>query len=123
MIDEALKVITSTQIGTLATLLEDGAPYSTPITYTFADGVFSWSSSPDAVHSKNIARDARVSLSIFEPGDNPHAVYITSTAHTTGETSYNEQWGQTLEKYLLSIGEADNEHSMPGRFYYKEKAA
>lgn len=119
---EALAVIDSTRVGTLATLREDGSPYVTPITYTFVDGLFVWLSAPDAEHSLNIARDPRVSLSIVENTEQ-RAVYINTTAEATGQTTFNEAWQQELEKYQLALGKLDIKKSTEGRFYFKGAAS
>jgi hypothetical protein len=120
MNEEVQQVIDSTPTGVLATLLESGAPYATPITYTFKDGRFTWNSSPDAVHSKNIVRDGRVSLSIVEPVENgARAVYVNTIARATDETSYNEQWNQNLQVFEMNLGQLDTDHSTPGRFYFR----
>lgn len=120
MNEEVRAVIESTHTGVLATLCEDGSPYATPITYTFDSGRFTWKSSPDAVHSKNIERDGRVSLSIVENADSKvRAVYVNNEAVATGETSFEEKWQQHLAEYAVELGTYDATHSTPGRFYFR----
>ena len=68
----------------LGTVQPDGSPRVSPVYFT-ADGAdtFFWVSSPLAQHSRNIARDPRVELVIFDstrpPGETA-AVYVTATA-------------------------------------------
>ena len=68
----------------LGTVQPDGSPRVSPVYFT-ADGAdtFFWVSSRLAQHSRNIARDPRVELVIFDstrpPGETA-AVYVTATA-------------------------------------------
>lgn len=120
MNEEALEVIASTRFATIATLAADGAPYATPITYQFKDGRFTWNSSPDSVHSQNIVRDGRASLSIIEDGvDDIRAVYINGKSHATSETSFDEKWSQNLQVFEMYLGELDSDKSTPSRFYFR----
>jgi general stress protein 26 len=119
MIDEALQTIVSTSLLTLATLNADGSPWVTPVGFTLKDGIFSWWSAADAVHSQNIERDDRVALSIVENSDdNKRAVYVRTHAKATGQTKVNEEWHQTLAEYQANLGELNTETSTPGRFHF-----
>jgi len=120
MTEEALAVITSSSTGTLATLCEDGSPYTTPLKYTFKDGRFTWKSAPEAVHSMNIIRDGRASFCIVEDvANNVRAVYINGRAFATGEASFNEEWQTNLADYSIELGALDTTKSTPGRFYFQ----
>ena len=124
MRDAALEVIASTKIGTLATLCEDGAPYSTPVTYSFDGKRFTWKSSPDAVHSINLERDKRASFTIVEKSDGKaRAVYVNGSAVATGEVTFEEKWQTTLAEYEVVLGELDTQKTTPGRFYFQGDAA
>ncbi len=116
MNDEAVEIIGATMFAVLATSNEDGSPYATPVTYTFNDGILSWRSQTEAVHSQNIARDGRVSLVILEGG---RAVYINSVARATGEMSFDERWQKDLAHYEVPTGALDEEKSQPGRLYFR----
>jgi Pyridoxamine 5'-phosphate oxidase len=69
----------------LGTADEQGRPWTTPV-YFGHEGyaAFSWVSSPDARHSRNVAARPEVSLVVFDstvPIGGGQAVYMTATAH------------------------------------------
>jgi nitroimidazol reductase NimA-like FMN-containing flavoprotein (pyridoxamine 5'-phosphate oxidase superfamily) len=70
---------------TLGTADAEGRPWVAPVFYT-ADGYadFYWVSSPDAVHSRNLAVRPEVSLVVFDsraPLGAAEAVYMSARAH------------------------------------------
>ena len=82
--DRVRTVLESNRYLVLGTVQPDGSPRVSPVYFT-ADGAdtFFWVSSPGAQHSRNIARDPRVELVVFDssllPGETA-AVYVTATA-------------------------------------------
>jgi uncharacterized protein YhbP (UPF0306 family) len=82
--DLARSVITANVYLTLGTADPSGTPWVSPVFYTawnFTD--FYWVSSPDALHSRNIARRSSVSIAIFDshsPVGQAEAVYLTAEA-------------------------------------------
>ena len=82
--DRVIDVLRANRYLVLGTVQPDGSPRVSPVYFT-ADGAdtFFWVSSPLAQHSRNIARDPRVELVIFDstrpPGETA-AVYVTATA-------------------------------------------
>ena len=65
-------------LATLATVNADGTPWSTPL-HVASDGEYVyWFSKESTVHSQNIARDPRVSLTLFSPDESrgPKGVYV-----------------------------------------------
>ena len=65
-------------LATLATVNADGTPWSTPL-HVASDGEYIyWFSKESTVHSQNIARDPRVSLTLFSPDEShgPKGVYV-----------------------------------------------
>jgi nitroimidazol reductase NimA-like FMN-containing flavoprotein (pyridoxamine 5'-phosphate oxidase superfamily) len=82
--ETARKVIDDNVYLALGTASPSGVPWVSPVYYTpdrYTD--FYWISSPDALHSRNIAQRADVSLAIYDshaPIGGAEAVYITATA-------------------------------------------
>lgn len=82
--DRVRDVLDANRYLVLGTVQPDGSPRVSPVYFT-ADGAdtFFWVSWPLAQHSRNIARDSRVELVVFDssrpPGETA-AVYVTGTA-------------------------------------------
>jgi|SRR4051794_18628630 nitroimidazol reductase NimA-like FMN-containing flavoprotein (pyridoxamine 5'-phosphate oxidase superfamily) len=80
----AATVIEANKYLTLATVDADGLPWVSPVYFT-PDGHtdFYWASSPDAVHSHNLAVQPEVSIAIFDssvPIGGASAVYVRARA-------------------------------------------
>lgn len=74
-------------LGHLATVNEDGSPWSTPLhLVTDGDAVY-WFSSSSTVHSANIARSNKVMLSLFAPdtSQGPTGVYVQGEAEQVSD--------------------------------------
>ncbi|MET8776936.1 DUF2470 domain-containing protein [Nocardia sp. NPDC004654] len=65
--EEARTVAAATNIATLASLSEDGSPWASFVTYGLLDGAPVLCVSRMAEHGRNLAGDARASLSIVAP--------------------------------------------------------
>jgi len=79
MTDDAQAVLDQNILGHLATVNEDGSPWSTPL-HLVSDGeALYWFSKADKVHSQNLVRDPRASVSIFSPDESrgPSGVYVS----------------------------------------------
>ena len=82
MTEQAQAIFDQNVLGTLATVNEDGSPWASPLhVVTDGEAVY-WFSKDATVHSQNIARDSRVSLSLFSPDESkgPKGVYINGRA-------------------------------------------
>lgn len=120
MKDDALKVLSNAKLGTLATINEDGSPWSTPVQLSFRDGAIVWYSGIDAAHSQNLVRDNRVSITIVELNEGPSkAVFVSSRVKISDKTSYNEQYQKTMTEYFVPLGELDESKSEPNRYYFQ----
>lgn len=64
------RVVASTALGHLATLLPDGAPHSVPVWVDPEGEHIAIMTGPDSVKARNLRRDPRVALSLT-PADNP----------------------------------------------------
>jgi nitroimidazol reductase NimA-like FMN-containing flavoprotein (pyridoxamine 5'-phosphate oxidase superfamily) len=63
----AREVIDANKYMTLATADESGRPWASPVYYTpEGHDVFYWASSPDSVHSRNLAQRPELSIVIFD---------------------------------------------------------
>jgi nitroimidazol reductase NimA-like FMN-containing flavoprotein (pyridoxamine 5'-phosphate oxidase superfamily) len=80
----ATAVIETNKYLTLGTVGADGLPWVTPVYFTPAGhDTFYWASSPDALHSVNIAANPDVSIAIFDssvPIGGASAVYFRAQA-------------------------------------------
>ena len=82
MPDGTREILNENILGTVATVNEDGSPWSTPVHVFSDDEAVYWFSFEDKVHSLNINRDPRVSLTLFSPDTSrgPKGVYINGCA-------------------------------------------
>lgn len=126
MKDDALNVLINAKIATLATVNSDGSPWSTPVQISFRDGAIVWHSGIDAVHSENLARDNRISITVLEMNEGASkAVFISSFVNPAKGAAFNEQYQKTMAEYSAPLGELDEARSAPNRYYfsYSEGAA
>lgn len=82
MTEQAQQVFAENVLATLATVHADGTPWSTPV-HVATDGEYVyWLSKESTLHSQNIARDARVSLTLFSTDESrgPKGVYVNGKA-------------------------------------------
>ena len=77
-------VIATNKYLTLATLDGDGVPWVSPVFFSPDGGTrFLWASSPDSLHSRNVAANAEVSLVVYDssvPIGGARAVYVRAEA-------------------------------------------
>lgn len=65
----------------IATVNEDGSPHDSPVFMAFDDELRAfWASNQDSQHSRNIARDGRVFLVIFDSRQGHGGLYISAHA-------------------------------------------
>lgn len=87
-VENAKALFRTNILGNLATVNEDGSPRSTPLHLVADEEAVYWFSSENTVHSRNIARDERVSVTLFSPDESqgPTGVYLHGPAEkVTGE--------------------------------------
>lgn len=129
---ENIKTILSANIvGTLATINIDGSPWATPVHILADDEAVYWYSQASQQHSQNIARDPRVSLSLWARVDGTVGAYIQGTAallegelaeHAfsiarTPDGSLPSVFENT-SAYRLSIGQINSGKSSEKRWYF-----
>ena len=91
--NEEVKVILSENlVGAIATINDDGTPWVSPVHIVSDDTAVYWFSMEDKQHSQNVARDPRVSLSLFSPdlSRGPKGVYINGNAEILDVTATTE---------------------------------
>jgi len=103
----ARTIVHSNLFMTVATADATGRPWASPVYYASANyAEFLWVSSPDALHSRNLATRPEVSIVVFDSraqiGEG-QAVYITAVAA--------ELTGTDLERWILDPGD----HPIHGR--------
>lgn len=69
------RVLDSTAVAHLATVLPDGAPHSIPLWVTTVGERIAFLTGPNSQKARNLRRDPRVALSLAPP-DNPHEPVI-----------------------------------------------
>lgn len=78
MPEEARVIVNNNLVGSIATINEDGSPWVTPVHIVADETSVYWFSKETVQHSINVARDPRVSLTLFSPdlSRGPKGVYI-----------------------------------------------
>lgn len=120
-------------IGSVATLNEDGSPWVTPVHIFADDEAAYWFSMEDKQHSQNVARDPRVSLTLFSSdlSHGPKGVYLNGSAEKLNEEE-TEQAKQLVEArigkipanfasataYKLKIGQLNSSKSAGDCWYF-----
>jgi general stress protein 26 len=87
---------------TIATVCDDGSPWNSPVSASFdTDLNFYWGSSRENIHSKNISRDSRVFVVIYDstaPEGTGEGVYMSGEATELGPEEHNP----SVTKYKFS---------------------
>lgn len=120
-------------LASLATINDDGSPRSTPL-HVVTDGrAVYWFSPADKVHSHNLQRDARASVSLFSPDESEglKGVYISGRAAPVPVqdrerviTLYTERVGHfpppfvAWTAYALPVGTLDEQKSTGNCWYF-----
>ena len=81
-VEDARAILAENILGTIATVNDDGSPWSSSVHIFSDDKAVYWFSYEDKIHSINIERDPRVSLTLFSPDESrgPKGIYINGTA-------------------------------------------
>lgn len=133
MKSDIIPIISSVDVGSLASINEDGSPWSTPLHIAVGDEVVVWLTSDKTQHGINIDRDNRVSIALWSDTEveNVKGVYIQTVAEkVTGSQEmaarqlYTERFGKIPEKFLAAetyiapLGDIDEAKSRGGRIYF-----
>jgi nitroimidazol reductase NimA-like FMN-containing flavoprotein (pyridoxamine 5'-phosphate oxidase superfamily) len=97
MPEEAKTILKDNLVGAIATLNEDGSPWVTPVHIVSDDEAVYWFSKETVQHSLNVARNPKVSLTLFSPdlSKGPKGIYIN------GEVEQLDVEATTEAKKLL----------------------
>ena len=80
----ATAILKSIHYITIATVCEDGSPWNSPVSASVdAELNFTWGSNADNIHSRNINRDGRAFVVIFDstaPEGTGEGIYMTGNA-------------------------------------------
>ena len=133
MTEQAELVFDENVIGTIATVNEDGSPWSSPL-HMVTDGEYVyWFSKETTTHSQNIARDNRVSISLVssDMSKGPKGVYVNGRAEVlSGDDDIRarrvaiKRLGSlppvfdTAAAYRLSLGRYSDEKSTGNCWYF-----
>lgn len=133
MSEEAKQLFNENILATLATINEDGSPWSTPLHVIADDSAVYWFSKEAATHSKNIVREPRVSISLFSPDESqgPKGIYVNGVAEqlddggrATAYALFEQRLGsvpavfETARAYRLPIGVLDPSKSSKNCWYF-----
>jgi len=133
MNDEARTILNENLVGAVATINEDGSPWISPVHIFSDEEAVYWFSNEDRQHSENVARDPRVSLTLFSPDASrgPKGVYINGTvtkldvdATTEAKKLIEAKIGKMIpvfEKataYRLPIGQFNSSKSSGNCWYF-----
>lgn len=133
MKNDILPIINSVQVGSLATINEDGSPWSTPLHFAIDEDRVVWLSADNMQHSTNIERDPRVSIVIWSDTEveNVKGLYIQSKAskvtgidEVAARQLYAARFGGIPEKfvpastYVAPLGDINTTKTRGGRLYF-----
>jgi len=133
MNEQAREILKENILGTIATINEDGSPWGSPVHIFSNDEAVYWFSYEDKIHSINIGRDPRVSLTLFSPDESrgPKGIYINGTATklddkatTTAKQLMVAKIGkiptyfEQATGYKLSIGQLNSSKSTGNCWYF-----
>ena len=112
-IERVRKLIKTAKHVALATVNADGSPHNSPVFAAFDDGLqLVWASSPEARHSKNIARSGQVFVVVFDALGDGGGLYVQARA---AEVSPDDM-PQALETFNVARERLLREKLAPGYF-------
>lgn len=134
MKSDILPIVQTTLVGSVATVNPDGSPWSTPLHLAFGDDVVVWLSDASTQHSENIARDPRVSITIWagDSVENVKGVYVQSTARlvegveeVAARQIYAARFGGKIPEkfvpsatYVAQLGDINTTKTRGGRLHF-----
>jgi len=133
MNEEARIILQENILGTVATLNEDGSPWSSPVHVFSDEEAVYWFSQDNAQHSINVEKDPRVSLTLFSPDTSrgPKGIYISGPVSKLGVEETTKAKNLMVEKigkiptfyeqataYMLPIGVFNSSKSFGNCWYF-----
>ena len=93
------KFLSGRHVAVLVTNGIDGHPVPTPIWYLYRDGTFYFRTERDAIKTKNVLRDPRVSVCVQEE----RAPYKAVIAYGTAEVRNAIDWMKEMPRHYLGV--------------------
>ena len=133
MTEDVQAIFDDTLIGSIATVNEDGSPWVSPVHIVTDGEAVYWFSKETVQHSLNVARDPRVSLTLFSSdlSHGPKGVYLNGSAEKLNEaaTAQAKQLVEarigkipanfaTATAYKLKIGQLNSSKSAGDCWYF-----
>ncbi len=134
MKSDMLPITETVLVGSLATVNDDGSPWSTPLHMAFTDEQVIWLSPADTQHSRNIERDPRVSIALWSKDELPNVkgIYVQTTAERVNgvaEVAARQRYAARLggniperfadaETYVAPLGDINTTKTRGGRLYF-----
>jgi len=131
--DDIRTILAENILGTIATTNEDGSPWASPVHVFSDDEAVYWFSLEDKLHSLNIERDPRVSLTLFSPdlSRGPKGIYVNGRATKLDDESTTAAKQLMIAKigsipphfehatgYRLEMGELNSSKSTGNCWYF-----
>lgn len=132
MNDQVKQLLDDINIGTLATICQDGRPWATPIHVAYDERWLYWFSREQAVHSQNITFQPLISLVLPQTNTQQglQGLYLQSSAEKVSPeerhkaiAAYQQKFGSFPEHleawsaYRAAIGEINNQKSHGSLWY------
>lgn len=106
--DIALQLLSKSQHMVVAVTLEDGTPWAVPVHMVRGDGkIFEWDSKPETVHSRAIALQPNISLTVFSIDDDI-GLYMKATAEVLPEI--RDESGRVRYRAKVSAAWLNEQH-------------
>lgn len=98
--DEARKLIDGKNFANIATLMADGSPHVTTVWVDREGDIILVNTARGRVKEKNVARDRRVALTIFDSTNPYHSVSIRGVVESIGEQGAEAHIDKLAKKYM-----------------------
>ena len=103
MDDEARIILQENVLGTIATINEDGSPWSSPVHVFSDDEAVYWFSHEASQHSVNVEKDPRVSVAYASPSTNTY-VSVSGVAQVVNDREKIEELWNPIYKAWFPKG-------------------
>ena len=118
--DIVKKIITDNKYLTLSTVNGDRSPHASPVFFVERNGNFYWWSAKNSQHSKNVSRDGRVFITIFNSTvkeADARGVYIDAKVKeiNEGHTDILSAYNDKAEAFKLATEDVSGDS--PSRLY------
>ncbi len=108
MTERAKKILATIRYATISSVDENGKPWAAPVWYVFDDNNIYWWSPVDSQHSKNIAHNSNIYITIFDstaPEGDGFGLYMRAEAHIITDDELDsaiDLYNQSTEIFKLN---------------------